>query len=141
MLEDEVEAILRRKALELSRKLLVSRESGEECPRGVVQADRSIFNELLGKCRVVLADFWAEWCIPCKMVDTLIRDVARRYSPRVAVVKVNIDENSDLAFEHEVLSIPTIIVFHKGREYRRFTGIYPGLRRELEATIRKLVAS
>lgn len=135
-MEDELDFLLRRKALELARGGLVRRV---ECPRGVMHVSRTEFEELLGKCDVILADFWAEWCGPCRAVEPIVEEIAQKYTPRIAVVKVNVDENSDLAVEHGVMSIPTLILFHRGREHRRFIGFYPGLVRELEAAIRSLV--
>jgi len=135
-MEDELEFLLRRKALELARRGLLKRP---ECPKGVVHVNRAEFEELLRRCDVLLADFWAEWCGPCRAVEPIVEEIAHKYAPMIAVVKVNVDENGDLAFEHGVMSIPTLILFHKGEEYRRFVGFYPGLMRELEEAIRSLI--
>jgi len=68
-----------------------------------------------------------------------VEELARRFSGRVAVTKVNVDENNDLAFEYGVMSIPTVIVFNGGREFKRFVGYYPGLAREMVKTVESLL--
>jgi len=134
----EEEAIIRRKMLELMRGGPVVQPP---CPRGIVHCDRSSFEELLRRCKVVLADFWAEWCGPCRMLEPIVEDIARRYTPRIAVAKINVDENGDLAFEYGVMSIPTLIVFRNGVEVKRIVGYYPGLARELVRTLDSLIGS
>ncbi|MEM1690983.1 MAG: thioredoxin [Thermofilaceae archaeon] len=130
--------IIEKMLQEMVRKSQRREESA--CPNGVVRCDRELFTELLHKCKVVLADFWAEWCGPCRMVEPIVEEVARKYASRIAVAKVNVDENSDLAAEHGVLSIPTLIIFNNGREVKRLVGYYPGLARELFRTLESLIA-
>ncbi|MEM1764202.1 MAG: thioredoxin [Thermofilaceae archaeon] len=130
--------IIEKMLQEMIRKSQRREESA--CPKGVVRCDREYFAELLHKCKVVLADFWAEWCGPCRMVEPIVEEVARKYASRITVAKVNVDENSDLAAEHGVLSIPTLIIFNNGREVKRLVGYYPGLARELFRTIESLIA-
>lgn len=137
MSDREEDAIIRKTLAEIM-KGQKSRESFP-CPQDVIHADRDLLERLVKKCRVVVADFWAEWCGPCKMVTPLMEEVARKYSPRIAVAKVNVDENRDLALEYGIMSIPTIIVFDRGNEFRRFVGYYPGLARELFKTIESLL--
>ncbi|MCS7104459.1 MAG: thioredoxin [Thermofilaceae archaeon] len=137
MSDSDEDAIISKTMAEIMKKRK-SQESSP-CPQDVVYADRDLLEHLVKECRVVVADFWAEWCGPCKMVAPLIEDVARKYSPRIAVAKVNVDENSDLALEYGIMSIPTIIVFDRGNEFRRFVGYYPGLARELFKTIESLL--
>ena len=62
---------------------------------------------------LVLVDFWADWCAPCKMVAPILEEVAGEYD-KVHVIKVNVDESRDIAVEHGVRSIPTMIVFKDG---------------------------
>ena len=134
----EEELLLRKMMLEIARKRASPAPS--PCPRGPLHVDRSSFERLLKECKVVLADFWAEWCGPCKMVEPIVEELAQRFAGKVAVTKVNVDENSDLSFEYGVMSIPTIIVFSKGKEFKRFVGYYPGLARELARTLESLSA-
>lgn len=133
----EEERLLHKIMLEIAKKQRAPEQS--PCPKGLLRADRGSFEQLLQGCKVVVADFWAEWCGPCRMVEPIVEELARRFSGRVAVTKVNVDENSDLAFEYGVMSIPTVIIFNGGREFKRFVGYYPGLAREIVKTVESLL--
>lgn len=137
-MEDEVERIKR----EMLRRMLAARKPVGEagCPFDQA-ADAGSLASSLRNCKVVIADFWAEWCGPCKITSPIVDAIARKYEGRVAVLKVNVDENPDLALEHGVMSIPTIIVFHQGREVERFVGYSPALPRQLDQLVSSLLSS
>ena len=63
----------------------------------------------------VLVDFWAEWCGPCRMVSPVVEELASEYAGKVNFVKVNVDENNELASKYNVFSIPTLAIFSKGQ--------------------------
>ena len=71
---------------------------------------------------VSLVDFWATWCGPCRMINPIIEKIAKDFSGQLTVGKVNIDENSGLAEEFNVSSIPTILIFKDGKEVDRLVG-------------------
>jgi thioredoxin 1 len=71
----------------------------------------------------VLVDFWAAWCAPCRMLTPTIEKLAEEYAGRVAVRKLDVDRAPDIAAQYGVQSIPTVIVFHKGREVTRWVGV------------------
>jgi thioredoxin 1 len=84
------------------------------------------FIDLIGISELpVLADFWAEWCGPCRTVSPSIQRLAREFSGRLLTVKVNIDRKPDIAEKFEVQSIPTIMLFWQGTPLMRLTGAYP----------------
>ena len=72
----------------------------------------------------VLVDFWASWCMPCKMLSPVVDEVAEEVIS-VKVAKVNVDEQQSLAARFDVMSIPTLIVFKDGKEVRRSVGVIP----------------
>ena len=75
-------------------------------------------DEVLNSNGVVLVDFWASWCGPCRMVGPVLEEVAREKSAQVKVVKVNVDENPGLGSNYQVMSIPTMLIFKDGQRVR-----------------------
>ncbi|HOL54900.1 MAG TPA: thioredoxin [bacterium] len=72
-------------------------------------------SEVINSSMPVLVDFWADWCMPCKMLSPIVEEVAEELADRLKVVKVNVDENPDLAMSYGVQAIPTLLVFKDGR--------------------------
>jgi thioredoxin 1 len=85
----------------------------------------------------VLVDFWAEWCGPCKMIAPVLDELSVELENSLKIVKVNADDNTSLIAEFSVRSIPTLIVFVKGKEVKRITGAKPkpALLKELEEVL------
>lgn len=75
------------------------------------------------KNKVVLVDFWAEWCAPCKMMAPVLNDVANELTENAYVGKLNIEQYQSMAQQFNVRSIPTLIIFKNGKEVKRFVGI------------------
>lgn len=75
------------------------------------------------KNKLVLVDFWASWCAPCRMMAPVLNDVAEEISGNSQVGKVNIEEYQSLAQKFQVRSIPTLILFKNGKEINRFVGV------------------
>lgn len=71
----------------------------------------------------VLVDFFADWCGPCKMMAPIVEELATELDGKAKVGKLNVDENSDIAIEYNVMSIPTLIVFKNGKEEKRLVGV------------------
>lgn len=70
----------------------------------------------------VLVDFYAEWCGPCKLAAPVLDKLADEYDGKVAIMKLNVDENSQTAQEYGVMSIPTVILYRDGKEVNRKIG-------------------
>ncbi len=78
--------------------------------------------EVLKSEKTVLIDFYADWCGPCKMLSPIIEAVANE-NEEIKVVKINVDNEQDLAIEYQVMSIPTIVVIKNGKETNRTVGV------------------
>jgi thioredoxin 1 len=74
---------------------------------------------------LVLVDFWAVWCGPCQMVAPIIEELAVEYAGKVKVMKLNTDENPEIAGRFQVMSIPTILIFKNGQPVERLVGAMP----------------
>lgn len=75
------------------------------------------------KNKVVLVDFWASWCAPCRMMAPVLNDVASGLTGKNSVGKVNIEQYQGLARKYRIRSIPTLILFKDGKEVKRFSGV------------------
>ncbi len=83
---------------------------------------------------VVLVDFYADWCGPCKMISPILADLAKELDGEASIVKVDVDAESELAQRFDVMSIPTLILFKDGKPVGRKTGFFP--KPELEKFIK-----
>ena len=84
------------------------------------------FNELIQKSEVpVVVDFWAEWCGPCKMVSPALEKLAQEFKGKLMVIKINVDRKPQVAAQYQIQSIPTIMMFHQGRQKMRLVGALP----------------
>ena len=81
--------------------------------------------EVLESEKLVLVDFWAPWCAPCKIIAPIVEKLAEELKDQVKVGKSNVDENPDIATNLSVLNIPTLILFKDGKEVGRMIGVNP----------------
>lgn len=79
--------------------------------------------EVLKSEKPVLVDFYADWCGPCNAMAPVIEELATELDGKAKVGKINVDENSDIAVEYNVMSIPTLIIFKNGKEEKRLVGL------------------
>ena len=79
--------------------------------------------EVLKSEKPVLVDFYADWCGPCNAMTPVIEELATELDGKAKVGKINVDENSDIAVEYNVMSIPTLIIFQNGKEEKRLVGL------------------
>ena len=79
--------------------------------------------EVIGSDQPVLVDFWAEWCMPCRMLAPTIEELADEFNGRVKVGKVDTDSNRDVSAKFGISAIPTIILFKNGEIVRKFVGV------------------
>jgi len=83
------------------------------------------FEETIKKNKIVLVDFWASWCGPCRALAPTIEELAKEYNGKVLVGKLDVDENPATAERFQVFSIPTMILFKDGEETERLVGLCP----------------
>jgi thioredoxin 1 len=87
---------------------------------------------------LVMVDFWAVWCGPCQMVAPIVEELANEYAGKLLVMKLNTDENPEIAGRYQVMSIPTILFFKNGRPVEKLVGARP--KRQFKEVIDSLLA-
>ena len=100
--------------------------------------DASFESEVLQSGLPVVLDFWAPWCGPCKMIAPILDDIATELDGKVKVVKINVDENQQVAAKFGVRSIPTLVIFNEGKVVATQVGALP--KNQLISLIEKSVA-
>ena len=86
-------------------------------------SDRNFQEEVLESIIPVLVDFWAPWCMPCRMLAPIIEKLAEENEGKLKVCKLNTDENQNIAAQYGIQGIPTLIVFKEGKEVGRTVGV------------------
>ena len=74
---------------------------------------------------MVLVDFWAPWCSPCKLIAPVLNEIAEEQQGKIRIGKVNVDNQQALAAKYKVRNIPTLVLFKNGKEVKRFVGVKP----------------
>lgn len=85
--------------------------------------DQNFETEVLKSSTPVLVDFWAEWCMPCRMLAPTIDKIAKDYAGKVKVGKVDTDSNRDVSIKYGINAIPTVILFKNGQVAQKFVGL------------------
>jgi thioredoxin 1 len=128
--DDELEAIKQKKLAEL-QKVAATRAMLSSITEPLVLTD-SNFQTEISKYPLLLVDFWAPWCGPCRMVSPIIEQLAKEYSGKVAFGKVNVDENQMISGAFGIQSIPTMMVFKNGKAVDTMVGAMPKAQIEMK---------
>ncbi len=84
--------------------------------------DQTFKQDVLESAMPVIVDFWAPWCAPCRIVSPIIDELAKEFEGKVKVGKLNVDENTQIASQYSVMSIPSIVFFKNGQPVRTMIG-------------------
>jgi thioredoxin 1 len=87
-----------------------------------VFTDTNFNSEVLGSKGLVVVDFWAPWCGPCRMVSPVIDELAKEYEGKVKIGKVNVDENSQVVNQYSIMSLPSVVFFKDGQPFKTMVG-------------------
>ena len=88
-------------------------------------ATNTTFEELLQDSRLVIVDFWATWCGPCRMLSPLLDEVEEEMADKIVVVKVNVDDADEIAAQFRIMNIPTLLFFKNGQIVDKTVGAMP----------------
>src|ERR687893_1785165 len=122
--EDELEAIKHKKLAELQKEAATkAMMSSITEPIGLTDSN---FANVISKYPIMLVDFWAPWCGPCRMVSPIVETLGRSHAGRLKVVKLDIDGAPEIAARHGVQGIPLLVLFEGGQEVDRLVGAGPG---------------
>ena len=105
---------------------------------GIVELTTASWDkEVLQANSIVMVDFWAVWCGPCRMIAPVVEELAKEYAGKIKVGKLNTDENSEIASRYKIMGIPTIMFFKDGQKIDQIVGAAP--KSQLKAKIDALL--
>ena len=88
-------------------------------------ATNTNFSELLEDSKLVIVDFWATWCGPCRMLSPILDELEEEMADKISVVKVNVDDADEIAAQYRIMSIPTLLFFKNGQVVDKTVGAMP----------------
>lgn len=107
---------------------------------GIVEVTTSTWDkEVLQDKGLVMIDFWAVWCGPCRMIAPTVEELAKEYAGKIKVAKLNTDENPDIASKYKIMGIPTIMFFKDGQRVDQVVGAVP--KNQLKSKIDSLLGA
>lgn len=107
---------------------------------GIIELTSAAWDqEVLQSGDLVMVDFWAVWCGPCRMIAPTVEELAKEYAGKVKVGKLNTDENPEIASKYKIMGIPTIMFFKNGEKVDQIVGAVP--KPQLKAKIDGLLGS
>lgn len=134
-MDEELEDLRNKKMEQLKEKYMNGgKNMGENLPNTPLIVTDADIDEHTKKYPTVVIDCWAPWCGPCQMVGPVIEELAKEMQGKVVFGKLNVDENPATSAKHQIMSIPTLLVFKNGDLVDRLVGAYPKeeLKKKLE---------
>lgn len=135
--ESELERILQKKLRELMRDSSVAEETTNLPSEPIDITDRD-FEKFVSSYPLVVVDFWADWCMPCRFLAPIVKDLAKELSGKVVFGKLNVDQNPLTPSRFGIMSIPTLIVFKNGKPVDAVVGALP--KSKLQALIMRHIS-
>ena len=99
--------------------------------------NKNEFQNKIGQDKLVLIDFFATWCMPCKMMAPILEELKQKYENKIEIYKVDVDESEDLAREYDIYSVPSMILYKNGKKLDMVIG-YNNLEKMSEFVSRQL---
>jgi len=121
----DIQTIRERKLVEMMQRARAQLETAAKNDGKPILLSDASFSSEISKYPLMVVDFWAAWCGPCRMVAPVIEQLAKEYAGRVAFGKLNVDENPLTSNEFEVQSIPTLLIFRNGEAVDEIIGAVP----------------
>jgi len=123
--DEEMQSIRERRMVEMMRRTRAQLQTAEKYDGKPIILSDTTFSSEISKHPLMVVDFWAAWCGPCRMVAPIVEQLAKEYSGRVAFGKLNVDENPLTSNEFQVQSIPTLLIFRDGQPVDGIIGAAP----------------
>lgn len=134
-MDKDLEEIRKRKMEQLKKEFIKGDKKMEEnLPNEPVKITDADIDDAIKKYETIVVDCWAPWCGPCRMVGPVIDELAKEMHGKLVFGKLNVDENPQTSMKHQIMSIPTLLVFKNGNLVERLVGAYPKeeLKKKLE---------
>jgi len=123
--DQELERLKMRKMREYLEEKTGKTREGTGYPSEPLEVSDANFDELVSRYPVVVVDFWAEWCAPCRAIAPVVKEMAKEMAGKVVFGKLNVDDNPATAARFGIMSIPTLLIFKDGRPVDAIIGALP----------------
>ena len=124
-MDNELEEIKKKKLEQLKKQYMNGGNKMENMPNTPVKITDADFDEAVKKYNTIVIDCWAPWCGPCRIVGPVIDELAKEMQGKIVFGKLNVDENPATSTKHQIMSIPTMLVFKNGNLVDRLIGALP----------------